>query len=431
MIKLKTMLILLFLFLLIHPAFALDKAIILEVNHAIGPATQDYLVRGINDANRQQKAGVIIELNTPGGLESSMRGITAAILSSSIPVIAYVYPSGARAASAGLFILYASQLSAMAEGTNIGAATPVNLAGESEKNQATVKDSKAINDASAYIKSLAELNHRNITFAVEAVRKARSLSATEALKENVINVIANNYDELLQKAEGQKITLNNQSQILHTQNWQLERQAPDWRTQFLSWITNPNIAYLLMLLAFYGIFFEIYQPGMILPGVIGAISLLIVLYAFQLLPINYAGLLLIILGIGFIILELFVTSFIMGIGGVIAFIIGSIMLFDIEGPYFQLSWSLVFFMSVTTLIFLFLMLTLVIKAHRKKSITGKEGLLHHEGIVTNIQDNGYTVTVLGELWHAKSSKTLQIGDKIRVTAVNGLLLTVEPVPHIK
>lgn len=410
-------------------AYANGKAIVLEINGAIGPATQDYLERGIAYAIDQHADGIILTLNTPGGLETSMRGITEAIIKSPIPVITYVSPSGARAASAGVFLVYASHLSAMAPGTNIGAASPVNLLG-SEANEKlkeiNVEEKKAMNDAAAYVRSLAQLRDRNADWAELAVREASSITANEALDKNVINFIANDTHDLLQKSNGKIVSVNGNSVTLHTTDWQLETKTQDWRYQFLSFITNPNIAYLLMLLAIYGIFFELYNPGLILPGVAGAIALLLVLYAFQLMPINYTGLLLICLGITFMILELYISSFgVIGTGGVIAFIIGSVMLFDINDANFQLSWLLVGITSALSLGFFLIIINLAIKSHRHKIVSGQEDLLGSSGVVVTFKNSTPIVRVQGELWNAQCDQTLNEGDHITVKAINGLTLTVE------
>lgn len=410
-------------------SFAANKAIVLEINGPIGPATQDYFERGIAYAKDQQADGIILILNTPGGLETSMRGITEAIIKSPVPVITYVSPSGARAASAGVFILYSSHISAMAPGTNIGAASPVNLLGAEASDklkQVSVEEKKAMNDAAAYVRSLAQLRNRNAEWAELAVRDAASITATEALDKKVIDVIANDNQDLLQKVNGTTLNIKGNSQTLNTTNWQLESKQQDWRYQFLSFITNPNIAYLLMLLAIYGIFFELYNPGLILPGVAGAIALLIVLYAFQLMPINYTGLLLILLGIAFMILELYVTSYgVIGIGGVIAFIIGSVMLFDMNDENFRLSWTLVGTMSALSLGFFLIVINLAIKAFQGKIVSGKEGLIGAIGVVITIKDSTPVVRVQGELWDVTCSDLLKEGDHVIVKDVDGLMLLVE------
>lgn len=408
--------------------FAVGKTIVLDLTGPIGPATQDYVTRGIAYAEKEQANAIILQLNTPGGLDSSMRGINEAIINSSIPVITYVYPSGARAASAGLFIMYASHVSAMAPGTNIGAASPVNFLGSYKSTE----EKKLVNDASAYIRSLAQLRGRNAEWAERAVREAVSLSASEAVQLKVVDEIAADYPQLLKKIQGKHTLIKGLTKTIDTQSTQLETLSPDWRYQFLAFITNPNIAYMLLLIAIYGLFFELSNPGLVLPGVAGSIALLLVLYAFQLMPINYVGLWLVLLGIAFMIFEVYVSSFgVIGIGGVIAFIIGSIMLFDMHDANYHLSWPLVITMSVITLAFLFMALSLVIKSQRNKPVSGKEGLIGSHGVVIDVSDEQITVRVLGEIWQATSSHSFKVGDTIKVAKVNGLVLIVEPLEKRK
>lgn len=411
--------------------FANDKAILLDVNGPIGPATQDYITRGLAHAKEQHAKLVILQLNTPGGLETSMRGISEAIVTSPIPVAVYVAPPGARAASAGTYILYAAHIAAMAPGTNVGAATPISLMGSSSdytKKGLSTEEKKARNDAAAYLYSLAELRGRNTDWTKHAVNDSASISAEEAKKTHVIDTIANDVPELLQKVDGQEVTVNKTKEKLDTKNLTIETLATDWRYDFLSFITNPNIAYLLLLLAMYGIFFELSNPGFILPGVAGVIALLLVLYAFQLLPINYTGLMLIIVGIGFIVLELFITSYgVLGIGGAIAFIIGSIMLFDMQSPGFQLIVPLVASMSLVTALFILTILTMTIRSHKRAVVTGKEGLIGSKGEVLNTMNEQVIVRVLGEIWEARSNHPLKSGQKVVVTKIHGLILKVEPI----
>ena len=408
-----------------------NKAIILNVTGTIGPATQDYIQRGITYAEKEHASAIILQLNTPGGLGTSMRRINEAIITSRVPVIAYVAPTGAHAASAGTFIVYASHLAAMAQGTNIGAATPINLL-ETNKAHKTMsaEEKKAINDAAAYIRSLAQLRGRNADWAELSVRQAASLSADEAKKLKVIDEIANDYPQLLTKMDGHTAVVQGVSETVKTKNLTLETMASDWRYRFLAFLTDPNIAYILMLIAIYGLFFELSNPGLILPGVAGVISLLLVLYAFQLMPINYTGFTLVLIGIGFIILEIFFTSYgALGIGGAIAFIIGSIMLFDMNDPYYHVALSLIISMSTVTIAFFFIILTLALRSHKKAIITGQEGLIGCEGVVLSTANEQVVVRVLGEIWEARSPTMLNPGDKIKVTKIHGLVLMIEPMTH--
>ncbi len=414
-------------------------AIQLNINGTIGPATKDYVLRGIKLAEEKQAAVIILQLDTPGGLASSMRDIIKGILNSPIPVITYVSPSGARAASAGTFILYASPIAAMAPGTNLGAASPVSIGGGSpltptadpkkskSKSSQDVSKNKAMNDAVAYIRSLAELRGRNATWAERAVRHAESLSATQALKRNVIDIIAVDMPELLNKANGHKVNVAGQKKILKTKNLMIETVNPDWRSKFLSIITNPNIAYFLILIGLYGLIFEFANPGFVVPGVVGAICLLLALYALQLLPISYVALGLIFLGIAFMIAEAFVPSFgILGFGGIVAFIIGSIMLFDTEQPGYQIAWQMIVAMTIVSTSFFILLITMVIRSRRQRIVTGSEELLGQIAIVKADFANGKGwVFVHGEAWQAITSENLILGQQVRVKKINGLLLEVE------
>ena len=418
------------LFLFTAPAFADGKAVLLEVNSAISPSVQDYITRGIAHAADTKAKVVIIQLNTPGGLETSMRGINAAIIASPVPVITYVSPSGARAASAGTFIMYASHFAIMAPGTNIGAASPVHLTPET-KSDATKVDThekKAMNDAAAYIRSLAQLRGRNAEWGEQAVTKAVSVSAAEAKKLNVINDVATSIPQLLTQVNGKKALIGDQIKIVDTTNLQIESMPPDWRSKFLAFITDPNVAYLLMLAALYGLFFEFSNPGLILPGVAGVIALLLALYAFQLMPINYVGLALIVIGVGFMVLELYVTSYgAIGIGGIIAFIVGSIMLYDSNDPTFRVTSTLIFAMSTITAAFFFLIIYMVIRSHKKIVITGQEALIGSEGTVIETGEGKITIRLMGEIWSAESNSMLAPGQHVKVVKSEGLTLTVKPI----
>lgn len=417
-----------------------SDALLLNITGAIGPATENYIEHGLNQAADQHASLVILRLDTPGGLATAMHEINKAILASPVPVVTYVAPTGARAASAGTFILYASSIAAMAPGTNLGAASPVKIGGSlatphdiDEKNKLnqdnlSTEERKEMNDATAYIKSLAELRGRNVTWAVQAVRNAASLPAAEALQQNVIDVIAETPVALLQAINGRTVKVNGTPVVLDTKNVTITELQPNWRYQFLAAITDPNIAYILLLLGIYGLFFEFYNPGFILPGVVGGISLLIALYAFQLLPINYVGFSLLLLGITFMIIEVLISSFgVLGIGGIVAFVTGSILLLDINSPGYQIAWSLITAMTVVTIIFFTILITMAIRAMRRKVVTGREAMIGSEGEVLQILNSKeLLVRIQGEIWKASSTERMHKGQKIRVRGLSGLSLSVEP-----
>jgi membrane-bound serine protease (ClpP class) len=417
------------------------RALVLEVADAIGPATSDFLRRGIEAAAENDAELVIIVLDTPGGLDSSMRDIIKAILASPVPVATFVYPSGSRAASAGTYILYASHIAAMAPATNLGAATPVPIGGkpdtgkdgsddQDEENGKTDPGSamnrKAVNDAIAYIRSLAELRGRNAEWAEIAVREGESLSAEAALETGVIDVMADDIPGLLKAINGRTVTTEFGEVTLATEALIVEKRTPDWRTELLSVITNPSIAYLLLLVGIYGLIFEGYNPGAIVPGVVGAICLLLAAYALQLLPVNYAGLGLIALGVVLMIAELFAPSFgALGIGGIIAFVIGSVILIDTDVPGFRISLSLIFSMAIAGAVLVFAILAVAIKARRAPVVTGREELIGGVGEArSDIAEHG-SVWVHSELWNARSATPLKAGDKVRIIDIDGLTLVVE------
>lgn len=418
------------------PASAPEKtAVLIKIDGAIGPSNADFIQQSIEKASKNHASMLILQINTPGGLGDAMRTIISSILDSPIPVISYVAPSGARAASAGTYIVYASHVAAMAPGTNIGAATPVTIPLPGEQDKSKTLDSeerKMLNDARAYIRSLAQLRGRNIDWAEKAVTQGESLSAAEALKLGVIDIVAPDVPFLLKELNGRKVVIHDQEQILDTQNIKVNTYAPNWRSQFLATITDPNIAYILLLIGLAGIFFEFFNPGFVLPGVVGVIALLLALYAFQLLPINYVGLALILLGITFMIAEAFIASFgILGIGGIIAFLFGSIMLMDTHTPGFQIALSLI--ISVTTLAaaFFLFVINIAIRSHRRPAASGGEQLIGKSSAVEMDAQGNARVRILGELWQVKSDQPLVNGEKVKVLRREGLILWVTPENQLK
>ncbi|MCK5110586.1 MAG: nodulation protein NfeD [Arcobacteraceae bacterium] len=426
---------LLFLLLLIFlPLFGAATTIIkLEIKSTIGPASSSYLREGMAVAVRQNAQMILIELDTPGGLATSMREMIQEIVNSSIPVIIYVSPKGARAASAGTYFLYAAHVAAMAPGTNLGAATPVSLMPISkiaDSNTSTIStlEKKAINDAMAYIKSLAELNDRNVSWALDAVQKSKSLSAQDALKFGVIDIIADDTKKLLTKLDGRRVKVTGKSITLKTQGAIVINYKADWRTRFLSIITNPNIAYIFLLIAIYGIFFELMNPGSIFPGVVGVISGVIALYSLNMIPFNYAGLLLIILGILFIIAEVFISGFgILGIGGVISFAFGSLLLFDADTLGSSVSIPLIIAFTLVSLAFFILVMRLFLSSRQAVIVTGAQQMVGAIAKVTKANEKGYHVYCHGERWSAKSKVKLKVDQRVEVVKLSGLTLEVKPI----
>ena len=416
------------------PLFASTSTIIkLEIKGAIGPASSKYLKEGMEAAVIQNAQMILIVLDTPGGLSSSMREMIQEITNSTFPVITYVSPKGAHAASAGTYLLYASHVAAMAPGTNLGAATPVSLMPtpmitDSNTSSPSALEKKVINDAIAYIKSLAELNERNISWAVEAVKEAKSISAKDALRYGVIDLIAEDSNELLSKLNGREVTASGKNITLRTEGATIQTFEPDWKTKFLSIITDPNIAYMLLIIAIYGIFFELMNPGAIFPGVIGMISGVIALYALNMIPFNYAGLLLIILGIAFMVAEVFITGFgILGIGGVAAFAFGSLLLFDADTLGSGVSIPLIIAFSLVSLGFFIFVLQFLIRSRSVKIVTGVDEMVGAIAEVLESTEKGYRVRCHGEIWYAESKSILEIGQKVRVESLSGLVLHVNPI----
>jgi membrane-bound serine protease (ClpP class) len=450
------------------------SAVVLEINGAIGPATSHYVVRGIESAQKAGSTLVILEMDTPGGLDSSMRDIIRAILASKIPVATYVAPSGARAASAGTYILYASHIAAMAPATNLGAATPVSIGGnepapepnptpaptqapkkpgeKSGSNNATPTTSapannttpstppaepppqpttamerKVVNDAVAYIRSLAELRGRNADWAEQAVRGAASLSATAALQEKVIDLIAPDIPDLLAQINGREVKFGDRTVRLATRGLPVQRMKPDWRTELLAVITNPTVAYGLMLIGIYGLLFEGYNPGAVFPGVVGTICLLLALFAFQILSVNYAGLALVALGVGMIVAEFFFPAFgSLGLGGLIAFVVGSLILFDTDVPGMNIALPMIGAVATVGGLVIVGIVYIAARAMRRPVVTGVQGMIGDNAEVTQSFTGVGRVRYRGELWTARSNTELRAGQTARIVKVEGLTLWVEP-----
>jgi len=395
---------------------------LLTISSAITPVSARIIVQALEKSVEDSAQALLIQLDTPGGLDESMRQIVREILNSRVPVIVYVSPGGARAASAGVFITLAAHVAAMAPGTNIGAAHPVGLGGQMDSTMLK----KVENDAAAYIKSLAKKRNRNEKWAEEAVRKSVSLAEYEALKKNVIDLVANDIRELLEQIDGKKIKLiEDQEKTLSTKGVVLNRIEISWRDRILEVITNPNIAYILYTLGMLGLFFELSNPGAIFPGIIGGICLILAFFAFQSLPINYAGVLLMVLALILFLLEIKIPSHgALTIGGIISMLLGSLLLIDSPFPYMRVSLSLILVIVISTALFFIFAVGMGLKAQRRKPTTGEVGLIGQIAVARSPLDLEGTVFVEGELWKAISDQPVQTGEKVRILAVEHLTLKV-------
>jgi membrane-bound serine protease (ClpP class) len=423
------------------------KVYVIEMKGPIGPVLSDFFVNSLKKAQKDPNTKLfIITLDTPGGLDTAMRDIIQRILASPIPVATYVSPNGARAASAGTYILFASHIAAMAPATNLGAATPIQLGGmpgvpaqpekpgegdTNNKNDTSkmIKpnmEDKMLHDAVAYIKALSAYHGRNTKWAEKAVSEAASLPAKEALKLNVIDVMADNIPDLLKKIDGKVVNTIDGRVTLNLKGAVIEDINPDWSTKFLSVITHPNVAYILLLIGLYGLIFEFMNPGSVVPGVIGAIALTMALFALSILPLNYAGLALLVLGLAFMVAEAFVPSFgILGIGGIISFVIGSIILFKDSSGAFGINWTIIAAFAASSALFFVFVIGMAVKARSRPVLGGVNDLQGKAGQIIDWSGTSGRVKLDGEIWNAKSKRELEKNNKVKVIRVEGLTLWIE------
>jgi len=395
---------------------------VIKVQSAIQPPVADFIAESITKAEQHNGDALVILLDTPGGLDTSMRDIVKSIMESNIPVIVYVHPSGARAASAGSIILLASHIAAMTPGTNVGAAHPVTI-GKAKVDKEMMD--KVVKDAEAYVRSIAAKRGRNIEWAAKSVKESASIPAKDALDKNVVDIVAESMDDLLLEADGRTVETKKGKVTLKLKGKNKVEIDMPFKYKFLSYLSDPNVAYLLMMIGIYGILFEIYSPGSIFPGVVGGISIILALYAFQTIPITFAGVFLILLGIVFFILELKIISHgVLGVAGIISIVIGSIMLIDLPRSVFAISWKSIIAVAILSGIFFFGVLSYAIKAQLSKVKTGKEGIIGEAGVaLTDVFKDG-KIVVHGEIWNARSDEQINKGDRVVVVSIEGLMLVV-------
>jgi membrane-bound serine protease (ClpP class) len=418
-----------FLFFLFPQIEFAQKVISLKIDGSINPVSADFIHNGIEKAKNENAECLIIQLNTPGGLLKSTRVIVSDMLESAVPIIVYVSPGGSHAGSAGVFITLAAHIAVMAPGTNIGAAHPVAMQAQMD----TTMNEKVTNDAAAFIRTIAEKRNRNMVWAERAVRRSYSYTETEALEDSAIDLVAKNEQELLKMIDGKEIELSSGTKILHTANATIEVYEMSVWEKLLDLLSDPNIAYILLLMGMYGILFELYNPGSILPGIVGVISLVLSFYSMHTLPINYAGLALIIFGIILFLLEIKIISHgLLTIGGIISLLLGSMMLIKSASSLevIKISRSVIFSATAVSAMFFLFVIGLGIKAQRRKIVTGKEGMTGAIGEVIDMLAPTGTVKVLGELWNAESvSGNINKGEKVRIKEMKNMKLFVEPIHH--
>lgn len=401
---------------------AKNEIYVIEVSDAISPGVADYVMQGIKQASDEDASCLIIELNTPGGLSESMRDIVMAIYASKVPVVVYVSPSGARAASAGVMITIAADVAAMAPGTNIGAASPVNMGG---KEIGETMSKKITNDMVAYVKGIAKKRGRNVEWVEKAVRDAVSVTATEALEEKIIDIVAKDLENLIEQINGREIP---EKGVLKLDDAKIKRLKESLRTKILKTISDPNIAYVLMMIGLAGLYFELSHPGAIFPGVVGGIAIILAFFSFQTLPINYAGILLIILALVFFIMEMKIASYgLLSVAGIVSLLLGSLMLFERGYPGMELSWNVLIPTVIIVSTFFICIAALAFKAQISKTQTGAGGLVGEVGVVTKALKPDGKVFVHGELWNATAKGPIQQGVKVRVAKVVNLVIEVDEV----